>query len=218
MELFIKNKIDYSNQTIHLMEYSHFDVNSYLKFLTAIEIERLLSFKSLKRKQEFVATRILRHEIFGFNHIHYNAVGAPYIKDEGYISISHAEGIVGIALNKDYEISLDLELISNQALRLREKFLSEKEIAHLNTDSIEEMTKAWSLKEVLYKLSGERGIHFKEQLALEKKTEDHWFGRIMLNDKTIAVELSTFVKDNMIISCNSEKKYVIDENILENSK
>jgi phosphopantetheinyl transferase len=211
MEVFLRNKIEYENQTVELMKYRPFDINSYLKFLTELEIERLLSFKSLKRQQEFVATRILRHEIFGFNHIHYNSVGAPYIKDEGYISISHAEGIVGIALNKDYEISLDLETISNQALRLSEKFLSEEEKANLNMESIEEMTKVWSLKEVLYKLSGERGIHFKKQLTLEKKTEDKWLGKIHLNNQTLAVELSTFVQENVVISCNLGQKYELNE-------
>jgi phosphopantetheinyl transferase len=200
-------------QSIYTMEFGQFSIHSYLDLLTNQEIERVLSFKSLKRQQEFVATRILRHEIFGFNHIHYNAVGAPYIKDEGYISISHAEGIVGIAIHKDYQISLDLETISDQALRLREKFLSEKEKAHLNIHSVEEMTKVWSLKEVLYKLSGEKGLHFKHQLEIEKKSADHWTGRILLSDKTIAVELSTFVKDNVIISCNSEEKKVLNESI-----
>jgi phosphopantetheinyl transferase len=209
MELFKINQIELKNQTIHTLEFNSFQITKFFDLLTTQEFERATSFKSVKRQQEFVATRILRHEIFGFNHIEYNEVGAPYIKDEGFISISHADGIVGIALNKNYEVSLDLETIDNKAMRLREKFLSDQEKEKLDIDSPIEMTKVWSLKEVLYKLSGKKGLHFKEQLLLEKKSTENWVGRIIYEDTIIEVELYTFVKEEVIISCNTGKKKII---------
>jgi phosphopantetheinyl transferase len=211
MQLFRINEIKIENQMIYTLEFDPFNTYNYFDLLTTQEVERALSFKSLRRRHEFVATRILRHEIFGFNHIKYNEVGAPYIEEEGFISISHADGIVGIALNKSHEVSLDIETISNQAIRLRDKFLSENERKKLNIDSPIEMTKAWSLKEVLYKLSGKKGLHFKEQLLLEKQNDENWLGRLIYDDHLIAVELFTFVREKVIISCNTgRKKFVHD--------
>jgi phosphopantetheinyl transferase len=210
MNLNCIDKIELGIQTVYLLKFEPFDIHDFFQYLTEQEIERVLSFKSIKRQQEFVATRKLRHDIFGFNHIHYNEVGAPYIKNEGYISISHADGIVGIAMNKKYEVSLDLETISNQSLRLRDKFLSEQEKKRLNTNCEIEMTKAWSLKEVLYKLSGAKGIIFKEQLQIQKLSEEQWLGEIFIKGKKIEVELSTFVLDNVVLSCNSGKKLFLD--------
>ena len=96
---------------IHLLSFEEFDPITYLDQLTDQEKDRFFSFGHDKRRREFAATRILRHRVFGFKHIHYDQFGAPYIEDEGYISISHAHGIVGIALCKDFSIGLDLESI-----------------------------------------------------------------------------------------------------------
>lgn len=87
---------------LHLMHFDAFDPNDYLDHLTEQETERYFSFTHPKRRMEFVATRILRHRIFGFEHIHYTPLGAPYIQDEGFISISHAKGVVGIALSEAF--------------------------------------------------------------------------------------------------------------------
>jgi 4'-phosphopantetheinyl transferase len=213
MQLFRTNEIELENQTIYTLEFHPFNVYDYFDLLTAQEVERALAFKSIKRRHEFVATRILRHEIFGFNHIKYNEVGAPYIEEEGFISISHADGIVGIALNKFHEVSLDIETVSDQAIRLRKKFLSENESVKLNIDSPIEMTKAWSLKEVLYKLSGKKGLHFKEQLLLEKQNDENWLGRIIFEDILVEVELFTFVREKVIISYNTGRKKFIDDGL-----
>lgn len=213
MQIFRINNIELEKQTIYTLEFDPYNIFDYFDLLTNHEIERTLTFKSPKRQQEFVATRVLRHEIFGFNHIQYNEVGAPYIEEEGFISISHANGIVGIALNKSHEVSLDLETVSDQAIRLRDKFLSENERKNLNVDSPIEMTKAWSLKEVLYKLSGKKGLHFKEQLLLEKQNEENWLGRIIYDDNLVAVELFTFVREKVIISFNTGRKKFIDDGL-----
>ncbi len=213
MQLFRTNKIDVGKQIIYTLEFDQFTISKYFNFLTEQEIERALSFKSNKRQQEFVATRILRQEIFGFNHIHYNEVGAPFIKGEGFISISHANGIVGIAINELHEVSIDIETIGEKAVRLRNKFLSAIEKENLNIDSNIEMTKVWSLKEVLYKLTGKRGLHFKEHLQLEKQTEEKWLGRIIFDDTIIEVELFTFVKENVLISFNTDRKKIINERL-----
>jgi len=186
---------------IHLLEFEDFDPITYLDQLTDQEKERFFSFGHIKRKREFVATRILRHRIFGFKHIHYDPNGAPYIEDEGYISISHARGIVGIAFCNEFRVGLDLETIEQKALRLSGKFLSESEKKELNQLDATEMTKAWSAKEVLYKLAGRKEILFKEQLHLQKE-DDGFLGTIHNEDHHLKVKLRSFTFGETIVSVN----------------
>ena len=186
------------------MHYKAFIPSDYLDNLTDQERERYFSFNNINRQCEFVATRILRHRLFGFEHIHYDEHGAPYIENEGFISISHAPGVVGIALCKDFKIGLDLEPKRNKAKKLFPKFLSKNEIEELDVESEDEMTTAWSLKEVLYKLAGRKQIIFKTDLLIEKVAPNHWSGTIINPDEKIKVELTTFVRNDLIICMSSD--------------
>lgn len=197
------DKLSFGETTIYTLSFSTFDPLSYLTHLTAEELERFKAFKHLKRKREFVATRILRHSIFGFKHIHYNHVGAPYIEGEGYISISHAENLVGIALNPVFQIGLDLELIQQKAMKLHSKFLSEVELENFNTKNAETMTACWSAKETLYKLAGRKEIDFKKDLHLYNKEENSWDGKIMNPSTIFSVNLQILKYSNYIITFNS---------------
>jgi 4'-phosphopantetheinyl transferase len=201
---FTQEIIQFKNIEVHLMDFNAFSPADYLDQLTEQEKERFFSFKNINRQCEFVATRILRHRLFGFEHIHYDEHGAPYIENEGFISISHAPGVVGIALCKDFKIGLDLEPKRNKAKKLFPKFLSTNEITELDVESEDEMTTAWSLKEVLYKLAGRKKIIFKTDLLIEKVAANHWSGTIINPDEKIKVELTTFVRNDLIICVSSD--------------
>jgi phosphopantetheinyl transferase len=187
------------------MYYDWFDTSLYLDHLTTDETERFFSFKHENRKQEFLATRILRHQLFGFTHIHYNNHGAPYIEDEGFISISHAPGVVGIAVCHAFQIGLDIEPMRPKAHALQEKFLSEAEKICFDTSNEVEMTKVWSAKEALYKLAGRKQLIFKKELLLDKSTEEVWRGTIINPTSTLKVDLNIFVKDHLVISINDSE-------------
>lgn len=201
---FTQDLIQLKDVDIHLMYFRPFTATDYLDQLTEQENERFFTFRHENRRQEFVATRILRHRLFGFQHIHYDEHGAPYIEDEGFISISHAPGVVGLAISKDFKVGLDLEPVQTKALRLRSKFLSEEETRELAIDCETEMTKVWSAKEVLYKLAGRKQIHFKTELLLKKETDAHWKGTILNPTETVHVDLTIFVHHEVIVSVNSK--------------
>lgn len=200
---FTARQFTFGDTVVHTLEYGDFDPRAYLGHLTEEETERFHTFRHLKRQREFLATRILRHDIFGFKHIHYDAVGAPYIEDEGFISISHADHIVGIALNRKFRTGLDLELIQDKAWRLQSKFLGPGEQASLETGNIVEMTKCWSAKETLYKLAGRKLIDFKADLHLKKTSDVAWQGKIINPGETISVDLHIFEYKHYVISFNS---------------
>jgi len=187
---------------IHLLRYEAFDPTDYLDHLTEQETERYFTFTHIKRKMEFVATRILRHRIFGFTHIQYDVFGAPYIEDEGFISISHAKSVVGIAFSKEFPVGLDLEKIDPRLLKLSSKFLSVEETESLDTSSAREMTKVWSGKEALYKIAGRKGIIFSTELHLSHLEKNLWKGRIHSGDKILHTEISIFTLDDLVVSVN----------------
>lgn len=187
---------------LHLLRYVDFDPFTYLDQLTESEKERFFTFRHIDRKREFVATRILRHRIFGFQHIHYDAHGAPYIDGEGFISISHAEGLVGIAFCKDFKIGMDLETIREKAAYLSSKFLSEEEKRIFNAADAIEMTRVWSAKEVLYKLAGRKEILFKSQLLLSKSNDETYLGTVVNPDHVLKMNIHSMFWNDTIISLN----------------
>ncbi|MEY3236566.1 MAG: hypothetical protein RI883_667 [Bacteroidota bacterium] len=201
---FTQEIIQLKNCEVHLMYFKEFNPTDFLEQLTEQEKERFFSFTNINRQREFVATRILRHRLFGFQHIHYDVHGAPYIENEGFISISHAKGVVGIALSKNFKIGLDLEPQRDKAKKLFPKFLSNDEIMSLDTSSEQEMTTAWSLKEVLYKLAGRKQLIFKSDLLIQKLDDTIWAGTIIHPNEKIHVELSTFVRNDLIICINTD--------------
>ena len=198
---------------IYLMCYPEYDPNDYLDHLTELEQERFFQFTHIRRRREFMATRILRQRIFGFQHIHYDSVGAPYIEGEGYISISHSPGLVGIALNPLYRVGLDLELPREKIVAIAPKFINEEESRFFDVNDSLEMTRVWSAKEALYKLAGRKKIIFKEELLLSKDADGNWLGRILNPEEEILVQLEFLEHQNTVITINSRAIEFVARNL-----
>lgn len=205
--MFHTETIKYGPVEVHLLYYEHFEMEEHLHNLLPKEHLRTKQFGNDLRKREYIATRVLRTMIFGNEPILYSPIGAPYIKEEGFISISHAHQVVGLAFCKDFPIGLDLEPIRPKVLKVSGKFLSETEKNELDTENVTEMIKVWSGKEALYKLAGRKGIIFAKELLLEKKTELLWNGEINFPDVRKHVELTIDVKNDFVISINASPVY-----------
>ena len=213
MTPFTFEEIHLNQTTVFLCKYVFFDINSYLSYLTKVELEKVNTFKSPSRKREFIASRILRHKVLGFETIHYNENGAPYIEGKGFISISHCKGNVGLAINQDYIIGLDLEPPRGNIFTLAHKFLSKNEKEKFNIQSKMEVTKIWSAKEALYKLAGRKKIIFKTELLLDKNSNSQWTGTIINPDSILSVNLNIFEHKGIIVSINSSKIVEVKRNI-----
>jgi 4'-phosphopantetheinyl transferase len=194
-----------THSNLHFIRYDDFDPDTYQHILTPLELERYFNFSSIYRKKEFVATRFLRHELFGFEHIHYDANGAPHLHHEGYISISHSPGIVGIAVNKDFRIGLDIELKSSKAQRVFTKFLSTQEQLIFDLADQDALTTAWSCKETLYKIAGKRHIDFRTDLALKPIGNGKFIGSVKMENTWWSTEIHTFVFECFIITLNEKE-------------
>lgn len=191
--------------SIHLLTFEAFNPLNYLNHLSIEETERFYTIKSPLKQQEFVATRILRDQIFEHHHIQYNEYGAPFIKDKHFLSISHSRNTVGIAICADFQIGFDLEFISEKAKKVSTKFLNSKELQTFNLQSDLETTKLWSAKETLYKVANRIGIDFKTELIIEPSKENLLIGKIIQTNGYDLVEIYTFVHQDYIITVNHSK-------------
>jgi 4'-phosphopantetheinyl transferase EntD len=203
------NEFKFEELTVHetqiyLCSYTDFNPSDHIKSLTTLEKNRFHSFKHIRRKREFIATRILRNRIVGFQHVHYDVHGAPYLEDGAFISISHSKNKVGLAVNENYKIGLDIESIRPTIKTIMHKFLSEEEKVQFDIKNTVELCKIWSAKETLYKLAGRKQIQFKSELLLNRVSDNLWIGTIINGDHDLSVKLKSIDHEHTIITTNTE--------------
>lgn len=179
--LFVCQKVDYfrtmscvpiikrSDLSVYLMEIDANQLHTYLTGLTSQENERFHTFTHPEKKLEFAASRFLRTELFGKQQIHYNEVGSPFIDNEGFISLSHTRGLVGLAHSPDFNVGLDVECVREKAMLLHPKFIHTSEYAFFDTKSPLDMSLLWSFKETLFKLADRKGVHFSRDLVIHRE-------------------------------------------------
>lgn len=202
---FRQETVHFNNVQLYLLTFDSFNPLDFINHLTPIETERYSKIGSFIKKQQFVATRYLRDQLFGFEHIYYSEIGVPYLKKDCFISISHSSNIVGIAYCKDFQIGLDIELIAGKAKKVHLKFLNHLEQLQFDCTSDIEMTKLWSAKETLYKISNRNGIDFKTDLVLAPHDENTLLGKITQPTGVDIVQIHTFVFENYMITLNHSK-------------
>lgn len=142
--------------------------------------KELQQFKSEARKVEFLAIRVLLHEMLlmagntetqagRIGTIRYNCVGKPLLN--GYhISVSHTKGFAALILSKAKEVAVDIEYYSNRVQRIATKFLRKDEKA----DDLDSLLVHWCGKETVYKLFSEDNLKYAEMRVKPFDTMSDW--------------------------------------------
>ena len=115
-----------------------------------------------KRKKEHLASRLLLQEINPNTLITYNEFGAPSMNNDKHLSISHSKDLVAIIISEQ-QVGMDIEEVSEKALRLSSKFVSEKNLKNLTK---EKATLIWCLKEATYKWHQKGGVDFIKDIII----------------------------------------------------
>ena len=120
---------------------------------------------SAKRDLEKNATVFLLEKLFNKAvELTYNSEGKPELKQEGcHISISHSHDKLVILCNKKCETGIDVELIRDKVLKIKDKFLSLQELNEAK-DDVEKLIIYWASKETLYKVYGLKEVEFAKHL------------------------------------------------------
>lgn len=137
-------------------------------------------FKSVARKKEFLAVRILLHEMLLLNgisehracelgRISYSPSGKPLLK--GYhISISHTQGYAAVILSKKHEVAVDVEYFSDRVSKVASKFLRHDE----KSEGLDSLLVHWCGKETVYKLFSSENLQFEEMRVCPFDTMSDW--------------------------------------------
>ncbi|NQD69960.1 4'-phosphopantetheinyl transferase superfamily protein [Sphingobacterium shayense] len=128
------------------------------------ECEKLARLSKGKRTLHWLATRVLlRYLLRTDNYISCpsDQNGKPYLPDYSYeISLTHSYDYAGVLMSSAGPCGLDLEIVKDKVLRIKEKFLSEEELSFIQPENIEQLYACWCAKEAVYKLQGNKGVSF----------------------------------------------------------
>jgi phosphopantetheinyl transferase len=98
--------------------------------------------------------------------LHKDHFGKPHLaNDHRFMSLSHCQGYAA-AIAAEGPVGIDVEMVNPRVQRIKDRFLSESEQSLLGPTD-EALMLAWSAKESVYKMHGEKKLLFKEQMIIE---------------------------------------------------
>ncbi len=122
-------------------------------------------FGNEKRRCEWLAARILIKNLIGQQaEVCYSDSGKPLLcGGSQYISISHTAGYVAVALHRELNVGVDVEVFGTKVLKLYSRFLNSAEIDSIDKgNELVAMLLHWSAKESFYKIVGNKGGSYSE--------------------------------------------------------
>ena len=134
-----------------------------------IATDDLSGIKAESRRKEKLCTRlILAKMLNGAAEIGHKDSGAPYLKGRNeQISVSHSGSFAAVALSSNPGTGIDIEIIKDRILKVRERVFSESELNTMPADDAESNLIGWTSKEALFKAIPEGDIDFREHLHLQ---------------------------------------------------
>ncbi len=154
-----------------------------------------------------------------YREIGHFADGAPFLYgEENRISISHCAGLYVVATlppTPEVELSefsrraclgIDAERSDReQVIKLRERFLSESELAMIPADDVKANIIAWTVKEAAYKAAMQAGLDLRTQIRIDKMPQLNSLGHATLVMDEIAgteepLELYTYESEGCTVT------------------
>ena len=144
---------------------------SYLQ-LDDAEKAKLESLAKGKRTLHWLATRVLLRYLLqtpDYINCPSDPNGKPYLPDFPYeISLTHSYDYAGVMLCSTGICGIDLEIVKEKVLRIQHKFLKPEELAFIDpAHQVNQLYACWCAKEAVYKLQGNRGVSFLEDMLIE---------------------------------------------------
>lgn len=101
-----------------------------------------------------------------FSNIGISPLGKPFMKDHSFhFSITHSFPYIGVAIDFEKEIGIDVQVIQERIHRIQYKFLSEQEQL-ITEDKTGKITLAWAAKEAAFKRYGLGSIDFIQHMPI----------------------------------------------------
>ena len=101
----------------------------------------------------------------------YDDNGKPHLLNNKFISISHSFDYCGVIVS-NVKVGLDIEKFRSKILNISKKFVSESDLGLIKLNSIENVTKVWSIKEAVFKAFGHNEIDFKKKIIIKSVNKE----------------------------------------------
>lgn len=136
------------------------------------EQKKLKTLAKGKRTLHWLATRVLlRYLLQTKDYINCpsDANGKPYLPDYPYeISLTHSYDYAGAMLSTKGYCGIDLEIVKDKVMRIKEKFLKPQELAFITgEEEVNQLYACWCAKEAVYKLQGNKGVSFLHNITID---------------------------------------------------
>lgn len=135
------------------------------------EQNKLRQLSKGKRTLHWLATRVLLRYLLQtpeYIACPSDANGKPYLPDFPYkISLTHSYDYAGVMLSTAGECGMDLEIVKDKVIRIKEKFLKPEELSFIDSENeVLQLYACWCAKEAVYKLQGNKGVSFLENMTI----------------------------------------------------
>lgn len=167
--------------------------------LPASELETLMAISKTKRRQEWLACRVLLKQMLGQNTlIGYDAQRKPHLAGSATeISMSHSGEYVCVYLREGAPVGVDIQQMKPSISKGAFYFLSDAELQWADPDDNVQMHLIWSAKESVFKYAGDATIDLKKHIAINPFSGNQ-NGRFEVNlqkgdlPETIQIQFDTF--------------------------
>ncbi|MBK1440068.1 4'-phosphopantetheinyl transferase superfamily protein [Parapedobacter sp. ISTM3] len=123
-----------------------------------------------KRTLHWLATRVLLRKMLdtpGYIDCPSDENGKPYLANfPQRISLTHSFDYAAVMMSDNGEVGIDLELVKPKILRIADKFMKPNELEAIGRTGIEKLYACWCAKEAVYKLQGNKGVSFKDNMTI----------------------------------------------------
>ena len=124
-----------------------------------------------KRTLHWLATRVLLRQMLdtpGYINCPSDENGKPYLANfPQRISLTHSFDYAAVMMSDQGEVGIDLELVKPKIVRIADKFMKPEELEVIGKDHIEKLYACWCAKEAVYKLQGNKGVSFKDNMTIQ---------------------------------------------------
>ncbi len=130
-----------------------------------LDAARLAQFTHPYRRRQWLASRVLLHEMLPGSRITYDDAGKPHLEGaEGFISFSHSGDFIAL-VHDSQPTGIDIERVRPGIERIAPKFIHEREMDEaLHPPHPERLHAYWCVKEAIYKVYGRKGISLKNNI------------------------------------------------------
>jgi len=139
-----------------------------------------IKYKFTAHQKQFLAKNLLLDYLSLHPNLYYLPSGKPALKNGNFISISHSQQWVAVALSEK-PIGIDIESTRPKLLTIASKYVCKTDCQLLDCKNVNHLQLLWTAKESVYKLVGEKGLVFKA-LCLSKIDLERKFAEILLPD------------------------------------